>query len=91
MRALLAVVASLLVAVAALAFDGSFNGDAAASAYNDFRSGCRVGEMWGKEISTDESDKACIALAAIAEQLKSHGYCWNDSEVEWAICEVAKQ
>jgi hypothetical protein len=87
MRPVIVIAASFSLTVAAVAADDSFNGEAAAAAYNDFRSGCRIGEMWGTNISDDESDKACIAVAALAEQLKSHGYCWSDSEVEWALCE----
>ena len=86
MRPLIIVAVPFLLVAAAVASDDTFKGEAATDAYNDFRSACRQSELWGTEITAEESGKACIALAALAEQLRSHGYCWDDAEFVWALC-----
>lgn len=65
----------------------AFSGEEAAAVYNDFRPACRQSELDGKEISSSESQKYCVALEAIGEQLKANGWCFDPSGVEWNKCE----
>lgn len=65
----------------------AFSAQDAVAAYDEFRAPCRQAELHGEEISAEESQKYCVALNAIGEQLQANGWCWNAKEVEWNKCE----
>jgi len=48
---------------------------------------CRIGETFtGIALTSEQSDKACAVRDALIEQLKSGGFCFDDSEQEWSKC-----
>jgi len=68
-----------------------FDGVAVAEIYYEIRSSCRSGETVDGRILTDEeSNKQCLILDALGEQLIKHGYCWDQGEQEWAFCEISQ-
>jgi hypothetical protein len=88
MRILVALLFSALAFPAVGAFDGAFDGAAVSEIYYEIRLACRQGEtVKGEALTPKESDKQCRILDALGEQLKAHGYCWNKSEQEWAVCD----
>ena len=84
MRALLLAICftgSLLVP-SAYAFDG----ERAAQQYYDARQGCRIGEDANGPLSEIEIQNQCSALDKLGKELTDHGWCWDKSELEWAVC-----
>lgn len=81
MRTLIALIFGLAVTSAA-----AFDGQKAASVYNDFRAACRQGELGEKTLSLEEIEQYCVAIDALGFQLKSNGFCWDQSEQEWRAC-----
>ena len=74
------------------AFDGKFDGTMVAKIYYDVRWNCHLGATAdGKVLSASERDRQCRILDALGEQLKAHGYCWNNSKQEWIVCPARDQ
>jgi hypothetical protein len=70
------------------AFDGTFKGPVVAEIYYEVRGACRMGETQdGKVLSEKEHNKQCYILDALGEQLKRNGYCWDNPEQEWIVCD----
>lgn len=77
----------LIASLAVWSMNGfAFDGAKTIESYNEARPGCRQAEMNGQPISAEESDKQCKILAKLGSELKANGYCFNQSEQEWAIC-----
>lgn len=64
--------AALTFGTAPLAFDA----ETKIQEYYKLRPECRV----------EADEKACEALNTLGKELTDNGYCWNQSEQEWAVC-----
>lgn len=75
----------LFGAGAAFAFDG----DAASQRYYAARAECRLGETdAGESLSHEQISIRCDEVEQLAKSLEENGYCWNENEMEWAVCPV---
>jgi len=55
--------------------------------YYDVRGDCREGmRPDGRQLTTEESDKACAELPKLSEKLQADGYCWDNAELIWDEC-----
>ncbi len=72
----------------AATFEGSdFYADTAITLWNDANMACRQGEKRdGTAVSPEESDAECRRREILTLILKTHGYCFNVDEYEWASC-----
>jgi hypothetical protein len=67
----------------AFAFDGS----KVAKEFDISFDACRMGQDKNdNDLSDTQRDSQCARRDKLAKQLKAHGYCWDKSEVEWALC-----
>ena len=64
-----------------------FDGGAVAKVYYEIRAECRMGEaVDGHALTEEQSERQCLLLDALGEQLMDHGYCWDDAEQVWVLC-----
>lgn len=84
MRVTVALALSLTLLSSAFAFDGAKSVDA----YYKLRPECRLGEtVAGQTLTADQSAASCANLDKVGKELTKNGYCWKDSEQEWATCQ----
>lgn len=76
--------AALTLGTSLFAFDAT----AKIETYYDLRHECRVGEdAKGAALSSEQSAASCRELAVVGKELTKAGYCFDNSEQEWALCE----
>lgn len=78
---------AILSASAGAAEHDKYDGATVAAIYYEVRSDCRMREtVDGRQLTDEEAYKQCLILDALGEQLKAHGYCWDQGEQEWTFC-----
>jgi hypothetical protein len=77
---------ALLIALPSAAF-ATFDATSVIQMYDATRPECRQAEsLGGTELTKDQSEAACERLEKIGAELKNNGYCFDQSEQEWAVC-----
>lgn len=64
-----------------------FNSENVIQSYNATRIECRQAEsLGGTKLTKEQSDAACDRLEAIGAELKTNGFCFDQSEQVWGAC-----